>query len=123
MSSDYEVLKFSINIEDVETVNNSMIEKFNTQKANWNKFSQYVKDNHSSIKSRMTWLMSDSMSKNLNERAKCLRDVIIETLNKFTSKRWSCENSKVWWINELTQLKKNLARVKRTHKVSRTKKN
>jgi hypothetical protein len=38
IDSDYEVIEFSINVEDIETVNKSMTEKFNTQKANWNKF-------------------------------------------------------------------------------------
>jgi hypothetical protein len=94
-NADHEVIEFSINIENAETVNNTMIEKFNTDKANWNKFSQYFKDNHSSIKSRMARLMSDPTSKNLNERAKLLRDVIIESSNHFISKRRSCENSKV----------------------------
>ncbi len=54
IDSNHEVIEFSINIDDIKTINNSMIKKFNTQKANWNKFSQYFKDNHSNIK--IEWL-------------------------------------------------------------------
>jgi hypothetical protein len=42
-NSNHEVIQFSINVEDFEIVNNLMTEKFNTQKANWNKFNQYFK--------------------------------------------------------------------------------
>jgi hypothetical protein len=96
IDSDHEVIEFSINVENIETVNNSMIEKFNTQKADWNKFNQYFKDNHSSIKTRMTRLMINSNVDNLNEEAKLLRNVIIEASNQSISKRRFCENSKVW---------------------------
>jgi hypothetical protein len=122
-NSNSEVIKFSINVEDVETVNNLMTEKFNTQKTNWNKFSQYFKNNHLSIKSRMSRLLINSTFDNLNEEAKLLKNVIIEASNQFISKKRSCENSKVWWTNELTQLRKNLARAKRMHKVSKTEEN
>jgi hypothetical protein len=111
------------NHEVIETVNNSMTKKLNTQKANWNKLSQYFKNNHSSIKNRMSRLLNKSQSKNLNEEAKLLRDVIIEASNQVISKRRSCENSKVWWIDELTQLKKNLAWAKRMHKALQIKEN
>jgi hypothetical protein len=37
--SNHEVIEFSINVENIKTINNSMTKKFNTQKANWNKFS------------------------------------------------------------------------------------
>jgi hypothetical protein len=110
-------------MKNVELINNSMIKTFNTYKVNWNKFSQYFKSNHASIKNQMTKLMQNSIFENLNEDAKLLRNVIIETSNQFISKRRSCENSKVWWINKLTQLKKNLARAKRMYKTSKTKKN
>ncbi len=123
IDSDHEIIEFSINVENIETVDNCMIEKFNTQKANWNKFSEYFKNNHSNIKSRMSRLLNNSCSKNLNEDAKLLRDVIIEASNQFISKRRSCENSKVWWTDELTQLKKNLAKAKRTYKVLQTNEN
>jgi hypothetical protein len=122
-NSNHEVIEFSINVEDIETVNNSMTKKFNTQKANWNKFSQYFKDNYSSIKNKMSRLLINSTLDSLNEEAKLLRNVIIETSNQSISKRRSCENSKVWWTNELTQLRKNLARAKRMHKVSKTEEN
>jgi hypothetical protein len=93
--SDHEVIEFSINVEDTDTINNSMTKKFNTQKADWNKFNQYFKNNHSSIKNRMSRLLNNSQSKNLNEEAKLLRDVIIKASNQAISKRRSCENSKV----------------------------
>jgi hypothetical protein len=67
--------------------------------------------------------MRDLTTKNLNEKAKLLRNIIIETSNHFISKRRSCENSKVWWTKKLTQLKKNLAKAKRMHKVSKTEEN
>ncbi len=66
-----------------------MIETFNTQKANWNKFNQYLKDNHASIKNQMTKLMQNSTYENLNEDAILLRNVIIEASNQFISKRRS----------------------------------
>jgi hypothetical protein len=47
IESNHEIIEFSISIENIETMNNSMTEKFDTQKANWNKFSQYFKDYHS----------------------------------------------------------------------------
>jgi hypothetical protein len=96
IDSNHEVIEFSINVENIETVNNSMTKKFNTQKANWNKFNQYFKDNHSNIKNRMTRLLINSNSKNLNEDAKLLRNVINEASNQSIAKRRSCENSKVW---------------------------
>jgi FtsZ-binding cell division protein ZapB len=99
IDSDHDIIEFLINIDDIKTVNNSMTKKFNTQKANWNKFSQYLKDNHSNIKNRITRLLNNYDSKNLNEDAKLLRDVIIEASNQFFSKRRLCENSKVWWSN------------------------
>ncbi len=68
-------------------------------------------------------MLNNSDSKNLNEDAKLLRDVIIEASNKFISKRRSCENSKVWWSDELTQRRKNLARAKRMYKTLQTKEN
>jgi hypothetical protein len=52
-----------------------------------------------------------------------LRDVIIKASNQIISKRRSCENSKVWWTDELTQLKKNLAQAKRMYKALQTKEN
>ncbi len=121
--SDHEVIEFAINVEHIKSVNNSMTESFNTQKANWNKFSQYFKNNHASIKNRMIQLMNNFVSKNLNEDAELLRDHIIETSNQSIFKRRSCENSKVWWTNELTEFRKNLARSKRTYKSSRTEEN
>ncbi len=121
--SDHEVIEFSICVENVETVNNSMNGAFNTQKANWEKFNQYLKDNHSSVKSQMIQLMSNSTTKNLNEGAILLRDVIVNASNLSIPKRRPCENSKVWWTDELTQLRKNLARAKRMHKSSRTEQN
>ncbi len=117
IDSNHEIIKFSINVENIETVNNSMIEKFNTQKTNWNKFSKYIKNNHSSIKNRMSRLLNNSCQESLNEDAKLLRNVIIETSDVFISKRRSCENSEVWWTDELTQLKKILAKAKRMYKV------
>jgi hypothetical protein len=121
--SNHEIIEFSINIENIETMNNLMTRKFNTQKANWNKFSQYFKNNHSSIKDRMTSLLINSTSNNLNEKTKLLKDVIVEASNQFISKKRSCENSKIWWTEELTQFKKNLARTKRMHKALQTKEN
>jgi L-lactate utilization protein LutC len=100
-----------------------MTKKFNTQKTNWNKFAQYFKNNYSSIKDRMTRLLINFTSNNLNKRTKLLRNVIVEASNQFISKKRSCENSKIWWTEKLTQLKKNLARAKRMHKVSQTKEN
>ncbi len=123
IDSDHEVIEFSISIEDIETVNNSMTRKFNTQKTNWNRFAQYFKNNHSSIKDWMTRLLINSTSNSLNERAKLLKNVIIETSNQFISKKRSCENSKIWWTNELTQLKKNFAKAKRMYKASKRKEN
>ncbi len=67
--------------------------------------------------------MINSFSDNLNEETKLLKDVIIEASNQSISKRRSCENSKIWWTDELTQLKKNLAKTKRMLKVSNTKEN
>jgi flagellar hook-basal body complex protein FliE len=116
IDSDHEIIEFSINVENIETVNNSMTKKFNTQKANGNKFSEYFKNNHSSIKNWMSKLLNNSCQENLNEDAKLLRDVIIEASNLFISKKRSCENSKVWWTDELTQLRKNLAKAKRMYK-------
>jgi hypothetical protein len=116
IDSNHEVIEFAINVENIETVDNSMTKKFNTQKANWNKFNEYFKNNHSNIKSRMSRLLNNPCSKNLNEGAKLLRDVIIEASNQSISKRRSCENSKVWWTDELTQLRKNLAKAKRMYK-------
>ncbi len=86
-------------------------------------FVQYLKNNHSSIKDRMTSLLINSTSNSLNEKAKLLRDVIVEALNQFISKRRSWEKSKIWWTEKLTQLKKNLAKAKRMHKVLQTKEN
>ncbi len=123
IDSNYEIIEFSINIENIETIDDSMTKQFNTQKANWNKFSEYFKNNHSSIKSRMSILLNNLCQKNLNEDAKLLRNVIIETSNRFISKRRSCGNSKVWWTNKLTQLKKNLAKAKRMYKVLSTEEN
>jgi hypothetical protein len=100
-----------------------MTKKFNTQKTNWIKFNQYLKDNHLNVKKQMTQLLNNSTTKNLNEETKLLRDVMIKTSNHSISKRRSCENFKVWWTDELTQLKKNLAKAKRMYKVSRTKEN
>ncbi len=122
-NSNHEIIEFSINVEDIETVNNSMTKKFNTQKTNWIKFDDYLKDNHLNVKNQMTQLLNNLTTKNLNEEAKLLRDVIIETSNHSISKRRWCGNSKVWWTDELTQLRKNLARAKRMYKVSRTKEN
>ncbi len=56
----------------------------------------------------MTRLTNNSTSENLNEEAKLLQKVIIKTSSQSISKRRSCENSKVWWTDELTQLEENL---------------
>ncbi len=123
IESDHEVIEFTVSVENIETVNNSITKKFNTQKANWNKFSDYFKENHTRIKNRMSHLLNNSNSKNLNKEAKLLRDEIIEASNRTISKRRSRENSKVWWTDELTRLRKNLARTKRMYKASKTKEN
>jgi hypothetical protein len=49
IESDHEVIEFTISVEKIETINNSMTEKFNIQKADWNKFSDYFKENHMRI--------------------------------------------------------------------------
>ncbi len=121
--SDHEVIEFSIHIEKIETVNNTMNGKFNAQKANWEKSDSYLKNNHSIIKDQMIQLMINLTLENLNEGAKLLRDVIIDASNHSISKRRSGENSKVWWTDELTQLRKNLAKAKRMHKTLRTNEN
>jgi hypothetical protein len=123
IESYHEIIEFSINIQNIETMNNSMTKKFNTQNANWNKFSQYFKNNHSSIKNWIIQLMINFNFDNLNEEVKLLKNVIIKVSNQSISKRRFCENSKVWWTNELTQLRKNLTRTKRMHKASKTKEN
>ena len=93
--SDHEVIVFSINVENIETVNNSMTDAYNTQKTNWKKFESYFKDNHAVIKNQMIKLMKNLTTKNLNEEAELLRDKIIEISNQAISKRRSCDKFKI----------------------------
>jgi hypothetical protein len=62
-------------------MNNLITRKFKTQKTNLHEFSQYLKNNYSSIKDWMTRVLNNSTFDNLNKRIRLLRNTIINVSN------------------------------------------
>ncbi|MBD0343224.1 MAG: hypothetical protein ICV61_20835, partial [Microcoleus sp. Co-bin12] len=71
----------------------------------------------------MNELIGDSTANELNKAAEYLRDVIVNAADQFIPKQRPCDKSKVWWSNELTRLRKQMAHAKRLHKSNNSNEN
>ena len=114
--SDHEVIEFSIICKNIETVDNSMNDVYNVDKADWKKFEKYLKSMYDSNIISMQKLIENFTSINLKNEIILLQLIINETTDISIFKWKLCEKFKKWWCNRLITLKKTMTIHKKFYK-------
>ena len=105
--SDHEIIAFSLMSKNVQKIDSSLNTLYNVQKAGWNNFIKNLQLNYASAKAKMQKLIQSSNIENIKKMILLLRSTIEDAINENISKRRSCNQSKVWWSNELANKRKS----------------
>ena len=118
--SDYEVIIFEIISSDLETVPSPTAQRFNWRKADWEKFSQHLKE--LSQQKYNTWnaLHEYPSLDGLEQAAILLRDILLDSINESVPLLRPSPRSKAWWNEEITQQRALMNRWLKTWKLERT---
>jgi ribonuclease HI len=113
--SDHEIIKFNIRTKATELVENPLCSQFfNYKKADWKKFSEEIQMQSQNID--FSHLNYSNDENDLNAAALQLQSIINAAAEKSIAKIKFSENSKPWWSEKLTNLRKNYSHNRRKWK-------
>ena len=121
MNTQTQIMKlfsFQLLQRDIELVESPFNAAFNIQKANWSEFKQQLKQESTSLLKDLQQVTNKQSFtlKEMEDIACQLRDLIIGAANNNIPRRKPCSKSKVWWSDNLTLLRKEMARENRVYK-------
>ncbi len=111
---DHEVILFMIVTEKMKLIENSLNASYNLQKVNWKKFNMHLQK----MKNEMIIKMQRTIS--LKTKVIYLIECIKSAVKLFVFKQRICAKSKLWWNDELIEMRKALSSRKRIWKRCRT---
>ena len=114
--SDHEVIAFSLLSKNTQKVDSSLNATYNVQKVDWKNFVQNLQLNYASAKIKMQMLSQTSNIEDMKNMTILLRSTIENAITENISKRRSCNQSKVWWSQSLTDKRKVMTYSKRQWK-------
>ena len=116
--SDHKLIQFSVITEDIKLIKSSFNAPFNIQKANWSEFRQQLAQNSTELLKDLqhTLSLKKITIEEIKNSACKVRDLIAKTAENNISKRKPCSRSKVWWTENLTQLRKKMTKKNRIYK-------
>ena len=116
--SDHEVIQFSVVTENIELVESSFNAPFNIQKANWSQFRQQLAQNSAELLKELqqTLRQKSVTTEKMKDSACKVRDLLSKAAEDNIPKRKPCSRSKVWWNENLTMLRKEMAKQNRIYK-------
>ena len=96
---------------------------YNVQKADWENFIKNLQINYASAKLEMQRLIQILNTANMKKMTNLLRSTIEKAINENISKRRSCNQSKIWWSQNLINKKKLMTYSKKQWKNSKVQSN
>ena len=113
--SDHEVIRFELiaSFKNLTSHATALSNKYNCNKADWNKFAKYLDENSTIYESQVQSLLNNHQ---FDELAIYLQNVIKNAAEMFIPKTKICAKSKKWWSQDLTELRKTMCRHRREWK-------
>ena len=110
--SDHEVIRFELiaSFKNLTTHATALSNKNNCNKADWDKFTKFLDENSISYETQVQSLLNNHQ---FDESAIYLQDIIKEAAELFIPKTKICAKYKNWWSQDLTELRKIMARHRR----------
>ncbi len=106
----HEVILFTIVMKKVKLIENSLNASYNLQKADWKDFDEHLQKTKDKMIVKMQKITS------LEAKVIYLTECIKNTVILFVFKQRICAKSKLWWNNELIEMRKTLSSKKRIWK-------
>ena len=115
--SDHEIIAFNLLSKNAQKIDSSLNASYNVQKANWINFIKNLQSNYVSAKAKMQSLIQISNIENMKKIIILLRLTIEDAIVENISKKRSCNQLKVWWLQTLTDKRKFMTYSKRQWKI------
>ena len=111
--SDHAQIQFSIELDDQSLLENPVYSnQYNFKKVDWELVRQEIQQ--LSSEPQYQWSTTTLVESDLDKEAEKLQNLILAALDKHVPKKRFSEHGKPWWTEELTQMRKQMAKAKRT---------
>ena len=110
--SDHEVIRFELiaSFKNLTSHATALSNKYNCNKADWDKFAKFLDENAINYESRIQSLLNNYQ---FDESALYLQNIIKNVAEMFIPKTKICAKSKNWWSQDLSGLRKIMCRHRR----------
>ena len=120
-ASDHTVIKFELHALEHTTVPDPISNRFNWKKADWDLFRSTLAAKAKQQSDKWTLAIAHSHHhQNLDWAANTLRDTILAAIQLSVPTTKPSPRSKVWWTQELTEKRKDMATMERRWKEAQT---